>query len=130
MSHSIRGRAGNAATDEEMKANNKKAIEVGTYVENNCPDLQIYVPGRMDNFLLKQGVTPIKVVDALLGLDCAIVGQSGMLLVYTPDDYISGGMRIEIKHALVNCKPIFYFSDTSPETIKQLNTCIKKLKED
>jgi len=129
MSHSIRGRAGNAATDEVMIANNKKAIEVGTYVENNCPDLRIYVPGRMDKFLIDQGVTPIKVVDALLGLDCAIVGQSDILLVYIPDDYISGGMRIEIKHALCIEKDIIYFSDVSPETIKHLNTCINKLKE-
>lgn len=131
MSHSIRSRAGDAATDEDMLANNMKAIIVGTELRARCPELKLYIPAEMDLFLQGRGIEPIKIgADTILDMDCKILEQCDTLLVYTPDDYISGGMRVEIKHALVKCMQIFYFSEVSDDVVNTINSLIKNKVEE
>ena len=126
MSHSIRGRAGNAATDEEMLANNQKAIDIGIALRNRYPNLKLYIPAEMDFFLQDRGIEPMKIgEDVILAMDCKIVEQCDTLLVYIPDDYISGGMQREIRHALITCMQICYFSEVSDEVVKTINSLIK-----
>ena len=127
MSHSIRGRAGDAATDEVMLANNKKAIEVGVELRRLCPELKLYIPAEMDLFLQDKGIEPIEIgEEVILAMDCKIVDQCDTLLVYIPDDYISGGMQREIRHALITCMQICYFSEVSDEVVKTINSLIKE----
>ena len=126
MSHSIRGRAGDAATDEVMLANNKKAIEVGVELRKRCPGLRLYIPAEMDLFLQSKGIEPKNIpIDPLLDFDCEIVGLCDTLLVYMPDDYVSHGMQVEIKHALIKCMQVYYFSEVSDEVVKTINSLIK-----
>jgi len=127
MSHSIRGRAGNAATGEDMLANNKKAIEVGVELRRLCPGLRLYIPAEMDFFLQDKGIEPIEIGEkVILALDCKILEQCDTLLVYTgPDDYVSGGMQIEINHAPVDCMQIFYFDEVTHGVVKIINSLIK-----
>lgn len=127
MSHSIRGRAGNAATDEEMLANNKKAIEVGTMLRNECPGLSLYIPAEMDLFLQSKSIEPKNIlIGPFLDFDCEILSLCNILLVYMPDDYVSHGMQVEVKHALVKCMQVFYFSEVSYEVVKIINSLIKE----
>ncbi len=109
VSHSIRGKYGNDATPEQMKVNNDRAIEFGNKLRRQFPGIDFYVPGEMDGFLLRQGVHAIDIVEALLGLDCAIISVSDGVLFYMPDDYISGGMKREEVHAQYVRKSIFYY---------------------
>ena len=99
ISHSIRGRLGDKATPESMKANCDKAIEFGNWLRAKFHDVKFYVPGEMDGFLMEHGITPVDLVEELLGLDCGIIGHSDGLIVFEPDDYISGGMCIELAYA-------------------------------
>ena len=99
ISHSIRGKLGNSATPESMKANCDRAIEFGNWLRAKFPDVKFYVPGEMDEFLMERGITPVEVVEGLLRLDCEIIGHSDGLIVFAPDDYISRGMGIELVHA-------------------------------
>jgi len=128
MSHSIRGRAGDAATDEYMLANNKKAIEVGVELRRLCPELKLYIPAEMDLFLQDKGIKPIEIgEEVILAMDCKIVDQCDTLLVYTgPDDYVSGGMKIEINHALLKGMNIFYFDEVTHFVVKTINSLIKR----
>jgi hypothetical protein len=96
--HSIRGKLGNAATPESMKANCDKAIEFGNWLRVKFPDVRFYVPGEMDEFLMERGVVTLDLVEELLGLDCGIIGHSDGLIVFEPDDYISGGMAVELAY--------------------------------
>jgi len=124
MSHSIRGRAGDAATDEVMLANNKKAIEVGTTLRKLCPELKLYIPAEMDLFLQSKGIEPKNIsISPLLDFDCEILSLCDTLLVYTgPDDYVSSGMKKEINHALLKGMNIFYFDEVTHFVVKTINS--------
>ena len=128
MSHSIRGRAGNAATDEVMLANNKKAIEVGVELRRLCPELKLYIPAEMDLFLQSKGIEPKNIpIGPFLDFDCEILSLCDTLLVYTgPDDYVSGGMATEITHALKECMQIVYFDEVTHYVVKVINSLIKR----
>ena len=110
-SHPIRGKSGNNATNEEMTANNKKAISLGDTLMHLFPGLQVYIPGKMDEFLLRKSVYPSSIVEGLLALDCAIVGTRDLLLVYNHDGHISGGMQREIDYAIDHHKNMIMFKD-------------------
>ena len=89
VSHSIRGKAGNNATDEEMKQNNGRAIEFGNWLRQRFLDYNFYIPGELDGFLLPRGIKPIKIVEGLMALDFAIIDISVGMIMFMPDDYVS-----------------------------------------
>lgn len=82
-----------------MKANCDAAIVFGNWCRAKFPDVEFYVPGEMDEFLMKWGVAPLDMVPELLALDCGMIRHSDGLIIFEPDDYISGGMCIELQHA-------------------------------
>ena len=102
VSHSIRGKFGSAATLEQMEANNQKAIGFGRQLAEGFPNINFYIPGEHDEFVLiayqKGDLTETQILD----IDCDIVSRCNFLVVYSPDDYISKGMQIEIDHAVFN----------------------------
>jgi hypothetical protein len=115
LSHSIRGQMGQDATTEFMAENNKKALAFLQCLKTFLPQVKWYLPGELDGFLIPRGVNLISIVEALLTLDCAIIKQSDGMVVFTPDDYISGGMQKEIDFATENSIPMFYYN---PELFK------------
>jgi len=121
LSHPIRGI--NGATDEGMLANNKKAIDIGDILTHIFPELKVYVPGRMDGFLLSQGINPVSVVEGLLTLDCAIIGTRDLLLVYNWEGYTSKGMQREIDYAIDNEIAMIMFKDIK-EAISKISEYI------
>jgi hypothetical protein len=123
LSHPIRGIAGNNVTDEVMAANNAKAKVMGNILRLACPELSLYIPAEMDEFLIPRGIHPVDIVEGLLALDCAIVGQSDILLVYIHDGHVSSGMRREINHAGRHGIPALYLDDAI--NIGELVTDIK-----
>jgi len=111
VGHSIRGKFGNAATAEQMEVNNQKATEFGKQLAGEFPNIDFYVPGYHDEFVLiaykKEYLTEKQILD----VDCDIVSRCNFLIVFAPDDYISKGMRIEIDHAVKHNIPVILAVD-------------------
>lgn len=108
VSHQIRGKYGNKATDKQMKANCAKAMQFGKLLRLNCPGIDYYVPAEHDEWItlaFQQGIITDK---QILSIDCDILSTCDGLLVYTPDDYLSLGMGIEVEYATNNGIPTYY----------------------
>lgn len=115
-SHSIRGKYGDAATNEQMEANNQKAIDFGKQLATEFPNIDFYVPGEHDEFVLIAYQKGYLTEKQILGVDCDIVSRCNFLVVLSPDDYISKGMKIEIDYAVENNIPVIVAVDGDYES--------------
>ncbi len=106
ISHSIRGKFGAAATEAQMQANNQKAIKFGKLLAKEFPNIDFYVPGEHDEFVLIAYRWGVLTEKQILDIDCEIVSRCSFLIAYAPDDYISKGMQIEIDHCVLNKIPV------------------------
>ena len=106
VGHSIRGKKGKDATEQDMKNNNDKAIVFGKRLRKKFPSINFYVPGGHDEFVLlaclKKYLTEKQIVDT----DCAIIRRCNFIVAYSPDGYLSRGMVTEIEFAGNNCIPV------------------------
>lgn len=106
VSHSIRGKKGKDATEEDMKQNNQKAIVFGKQLRRLFPKLCVYVPGDHDEFVLIAYLWGYLTEKQILQIDCDIVQKRNFVIAYTPDGYLSKGMKIEIEYAGMNGIPV------------------------
>ena len=121
ISHSIRGKMGNAATDEYMQANNKRAIEFGRFLSNEFPNIDFHIPGEHDEFVLIAYRKGYLTEEQILDVDCEIISKCNFMVVYSPDDYISKGMQIEIDHCVKHSISILSAIDGSyDEYVKRI----------
>ena len=115
ISHSIRGKMGEAATKEYMDANNKKAIAFGDALGKEFPNISFHVPGAYEDFVgpayRKGHLTEKQILD----IDCDIISRSNFIIVFSPDDYISRGMKVEVDYATLHNIPIISAIDGSYE---------------
>lgn len=112
LSHSIRGKEGKNATKESMTANNKRAKEFAKLIRNITGVDSLHVPAEYEEFVDVAYRRGYMNEEMILATDCAIIDECDMVIVYTPDNYISTGMAIEIHHATLEGIPI-YFIDGS-----------------
>lgn len=121
VSHSIRGKKGKDATDEDMRRNNNLAIIFGQALRRKFPGVHFYVPGDHDEFVIiaygKKYITEKQILD----VDCAIVEQCHFVLAYSPDGYLSKGMKIEIEYAGVNSVPVIEIARLDDAGIAAIN---------
>ena len=106
ISHSIRGKFGIGATAEQMEVNNQRAIDFGKLCNKEFPQIKWYIPGEHDELVMiafDKGYMTEKII---LDIDCAIIDKCQFMLVFSPDDYISRGMQIEIDHCNFTHKKI------------------------
>ena len=115
MSHSIRGKMGVDATIEYMDVNNKKAIAFANKLREVFTELNIHVPGEYEEFVepayRKGHLTERQILD----VDCDIISRSDFIIIYSPDDYVSRGMQVEIDYATLHNIPIISAIDGTPE---------------
>ena len=118
ISHPIRGKQQGDATDEQIQANIKRAINFGTLLSDVFPTIDFYVPGEHDEFVLiayKEGyITEQQVLD----VDCVIIHKCNFLLVFAPDKYTSKGMKVEIDYAVQHNIPIIAIVDGDYDEVK------------
>lgn len=130
FSHPIRGIKGAAATQEEIDANCKRAVDVASFIVLDCIsyniDIDIYCPGRHDEFVQIAYQQKILTEDQILDIDCEILSRRDLLLAYAPDVSISNGMRREINHAIKLSIPNLIFSE---KEVVKVAGWIKNLKE-
>ncbi len=112
LSHSIRGKSGSDATYVEMEKNCQAAITIGELIKYKLFMVDLYIPGKHENFIgiaLRDGYLTEKQV---LEIDCKIIDTCDAVVVYVPeDDELQGGRLIEHDHAFKTNKPVFVFSD-------------------
>ncbi len=111
VSHSIRGIKGADATNEDMVANNVKAVAFGKELRRRFPNVDFYIPGDGDEFVMLAYQSKFLDEYEILNVDCQIIDVRDVVLAYIPDQYISNGMLIEVQHAHKTGKPIFLVKD-------------------
>lgn len=99
VSHGIRGKKGVNATDEDMKHNNALAILFGQSLRRKFPGVNFYVPGDHDEFVLISYRKKYLTEKQILDVDCDIVQSCNFMIAYSPDNYLSRGMKVEIEYA-------------------------------
>ena len=123
ISHSIRGKMGDAATKEYMDANNKKAIAFGETLSKEFPNISFHVPGAYEEFVgpayRKGHLTEKQILD----IDCDIISDGSFIVVFSPDDFISKGMKVEIDYALKHNIPVISAIDGAPAEYLHRTIC-------
>ena len=109
MCHSIRGRKGVDATEAEMNANNNKAIEAGERLRWEHPELDVYVPGDHDEFIMIGYKNGVLTETEILDIDCGIVERRDVIIMYTEDGYLSRGMITEVEYAKKHKKEVWWY---------------------
>lgn len=110
VSHSIRGKKGLNATDEDMRRNNDLAIIFGKALRRKIPGVEFYVPGDHDEFIIIAYRAGYLSEKQILDVDCKIVQGCNFMIAYTPDGYLSRGMKVEIEYANENGIPVIIVS--------------------
>ena len=90
-----------------MAKKNKIAREVVLLMRLVLPEIEFYVPGEHDlliSILYQSGL--LKEEDILWG-DCQIIKGCKILIVFSPDGFISSGMGIEIDFERERNIPVF-----------------------
>jgi hypothetical protein len=131
LSHTIRGKKGNLATDKDIEINIRKACWVGEQIKaylidwekmDGLPKSYLYVPGEHDEFVQivynKKWLTE----EQILGADCDIIDRCHLVIAY--GDYHSKGMEVEIKHAAECSIPIYFMNNISPPALEHLKSSI------
>ncbi|KKK98171.1 hypothetical protein LCGC14_2645410 [marine sediment metagenome] len=127
LSHPIRGILGDDATNESMNINNDQAKVTGNLIRAGIPDLQVYIPAEHDDFLLKNGVTPVNMVEELLALDCAIAHDCDLILIYDHQFKLGHGMQREYDYALANNIPMVVFNSFNSDVLLDIERAINKV---
>lgn len=111
IGHSIRGKFGIDATNEQRDTNSRKAVDFGKCLEAEFPMVDFYIPGLHQEFDCiaerKEYLTDEQIMD----IDYTIISRCNFVVVFAPDDYISVGMQKEIDYAVLHNIPIIVAVD-------------------
>ena len=99
--------------DTSMEENCKRAIEFGKLICKEFPNIEWYVPADHEAFVHIAYVKKLLTIPQILEVDCEIIDGCNFMLVYSPDDYISRGMKIEIDHCVYTHTPVISAVDGS-----------------
>lgn len=115
ISHSIRGKMGDRATREYMDANNQKAITFGETLSKEFPNISFHIPGAYEEFVGPAYCKGHLSEKQILDIDCDIISNCNFIIVFSPDDFISKGMKVETDYATLHSIPIISAVDGSYE---------------
>ena len=119
VSHSIRGKFGEKATDEQRRANSERAIKFSKLIRKEFPHIDFYIPGEhheIDTIAYRKGYMT---EEQILDIDCVIISRCNFMIVFVPDDFISKGMRVEVDYAILHSIPIISAIDGTYEEYVQ-----------
>jgi len=125
MSHAIRGRKGDYCPVDEIQENTQRAIKVGVglqmYLNRMGIPIEIYIPGVHDEFVMHTYQDNLLTTKQILDIDCKILDKRDLLLVYTFDGWLGGGVGKEMKYAKEHSIPTYVFDDhTLPKHIRNI----------
>ena len=127
VSHCIRGKKGSKATREYIQRNVTLAILFGQALRREFPNIDFYVPGDHEyppvgNLLEKGYVT----IDQVLAVDCDILKNCNFVVAFSPNGYLSKGMKKEIEYAEENGIPVIIVSKLYKSGIASINRQIQE----
>ncbi len=128
LSHAIRGKKGDEATERDMAINDAKAKTIGNWLCLAFPELELYVPGNHDEFVKIAYEKDYMTINQILDVDCDILLKRDLLIVYDHEDYISGGMRAEIDAAKMCDVPIITFYTIEDGILGRLHDAIDSIR--
>ena len=96
ISHRISDGGGDA--DTSMEENCKRAVEFGKLMRKEFPTVEWYVPADHETFVHIAYIKELLTIPQILEVDCDIINSCNFMLVFSPDDYISKGMQVEVDH--------------------------------
>jgi len=128
LAHPIRGAKGADATQEDMEINNQKAIEfakrLDIYFGSN---LEIYVPGEHDEFIMLAYLKGILTEKQILEIDCEILSKRDIVIVAYWSGQLSRGMQTEVMKATELGIPIFVLSGLDIVSLEKLRITLETL---
>ena len=128
MSHPIRGVLREKATEETMKANNQKAIAWGRELWGEFgSQLDLYVPGEHDEFVLIAYLNEFLTEKQILAVDCVIVDKCEAVIVANWEGSYSGGMKIEVDHAVEQRIRVFTLNGLDAVNLEKLRVFLETL---
>lgn len=127
FSHSIRGRKGKDATSAYMKRNCDAAVKMAVWIRDNVPELDLYVPAEHEDFVLIAYEDKYLTEEQILEIDCKILSDLDILIVYEVKGWLGGGIGVEIDAAKKAGKIIFYISSMDVATLSALRVIVKDL---
>lgn len=127
MSHSIMGKQGKNATEEYIEANNVKAKFTGNLIRTALPELDLHVPADMETFVHRAYKLGHMTIDQILDVDCNIITECDLLLVYDHEFYTSSGMKVEMNYANKLNIPVVVFNSFNDEVLADINAAMTKV---
>ncbi len=128
MSHPIRGILRDKATKSTMEANNQRAISWGkTLWINFGSQVDLYVPGEHDEFVLIAYLNGYLTEEQILDVDCEIVQRCKAVIVANWEGESSGGMKIEVDYAKANDIPVFTLNSLDDKSLELLRVFLETL---
>lgn len=127
VSHSIRGKKGINATDEDMRHNNDLAIIFGRALRRRFPGVDFYVPGDHDEFVIIAYREKYLTEKQILNVDCQIVKNCNFMVAFSPDGYLSKGMKVEIEFAGENVIPVIVVARPDEDGFDSIERQIQEL---
>lgn len=129
FSHSIRGKKGKDATDEDMERNCNTAMRVATWIRESISGIDLYIPAEHEDFVAIAYKDKYLTEKQILEIDCKILKRQDFHIVYEVDEWLGGGIEVEINAAKKYRKPIFYVSELDEVTVVLLRQMIKDVLE-
>ena len=111
LSHAMRGKAGINASCDAQNVNCEAAIVLADQLRREFPKMRVYVPAESEPFVAASYLKGYLTIDQILELDCIVVDQCDVVVVYVPEgDELQGGRLVEYNHAIATHKPVVVFS--------------------
>jgi len=127
FSHSIRGRAGKDASDDIVERNCKLAEGVAAWIREVAPEIELYVPAEHEDFVHICWKQEYLTEEQILEIDCKILERQDFQIVYEVDNWLGGGIGVEIAHAKKCGKLIFYIASLDEATAAALRVIVRDL---
>jgi hypothetical protein len=122
LSHPIRGSKNSNASKDQQLINSQRAIEAAEFIRKFIPNLQIYCPGHAERFVHYTYADKLLTDAQILDIDCKIINECDVLLVYDFDK--SAGVKIEIEYAVSRGIPVLRFKELNGKTIDDIREFI------
>lgn len=107
LSHAIRGKEGTDCPPEKQKSSCDAAIKLANEIREACPWLDLYVPAEHEEFIKIAFDEGCLTEQQILAVDCKIVHDCGVTIVYVPEgDELQGGRLVEHDFAMEECQPV------------------------
>ena len=100
LSHPIRGIKGNTATEADMQKNCYRARMLAYIIRRFIiPPPDIYCPAESEPFIGRAYKSGILTEKQILDIDCEIIKDCDLLIIYNPERGLSNGMKVEFEAA-------------------------------